>query len=137
MNRVILAGKRHWVFSEDVIVVGTSHQILEVTSFCNWERAKPSPINITALIFQGKNSTMKYFGFNLILIFVLILKCKALYYYCTNIEQIYVKISCMLLKTETKGHCQFWIIVPLSLCWLCLLIYLNSQPLKTNFKWKP
>ena len=53
------------VFSENVVVAGTSYQILEVLSFCHRERAKTSPIKITALIFQVKNSTMKLSGLNI------------------------------------------------------------------------
>ena len=52
---VILAEKcgscRHstTIFSESVIVAGTSYQMLEVLAFCNWERAQPSSIAITVL----------------------------------------------------------------------------------------
>ena len=46
-------------------MAGTSYQILEDLSFCNRERAKPSPIKITALIFQVKNSTVKLSGLNI------------------------------------------------------------------------
>ena len=35
--------------SENVVVAGTSYQILEVLSFCHRERAKTSPIKITPL----------------------------------------------------------------------------------------
>ena len=75
-----------------VILAETSYQIFEVKSFCNRERAKPSPIKITALIFQVKNSTVKLSGLNifdntrqnfkitLVLGVVLFLKSKALYY---------------------------------------------------------
>ena len=75
-----------------VILAETSYQIFEVKSFCNRERAKPSPIKITALIFQVKNSTVKLSGLNifdntrqnfkitLVLGVVLVLKSKALYY---------------------------------------------------------
>ena len=52
-------------FSENVVVAGTSYQILEVKSFCDRGRAKP-PIKITALIFQVKNSTMKFPGWILV-----------------------------------------------------------------------
>ena len=45
-------------FGKNVVVVGTSYQILGVESFWDWERAKPSPIKITALTFQVKNSTI-------------------------------------------------------------------------------
>ena len=49
-------------FCENVVLAGTNHQMLEVKSFCNRERAKPSPIKITALIFKVQNSTMKLSG---------------------------------------------------------------------------
>ena len=39
-------------FSENDV---TSYQILEVSSSCSRERAKPSPIKLTALIFHVKN----------------------------------------------------------------------------------
>ena len=64
-NSVILVGKRDSCrnsttgFSENVVVAGTSYQMLEVLSFCYRERAKPSPIKINSLIFQVKKSTMK------------------------------------------------------------------------------
>ena len=69
----------------------TSYQIFEVKSFCNRERAKPSPIKITALIFLVKNSTVKLSGLNifdntrqnfkltLVFVVVFVLKSKALY----------------------------------------------------------
>ena len=47
----ILAGKRDsrchsaTSFSENYVVAETSYQMLEVLSFCDWERAKPSLIN--------------------------------------------------------------------------------------------
>ena len=65
---VILAGKRDSLrhsttsFSENVVVAGICHQILEVWSFCDREGAKRSPVKITALIFQVQNSTMKLSG---------------------------------------------------------------------------
>ena len=66
-------------------MAGTSYQILEVKSFCDRGRAKP-PIKITALIFQVKNSTMKFPGWiffenkrknlklNLVIVVILVLK---------------------------------------------------------------
>ena len=57
---VSLAGKRDsrshstMRFSENVVVAGTGYHILEVSTFCNRQRAKPSPIKITALIFSGE-----------------------------------------------------------------------------------
>ena len=57
---VSLAGKRDsrshstTSFSENVEVAGTSYHILEVSTFGNRERAKPSPIKISALIFSGE-----------------------------------------------------------------------------------
>ena len=43
-----------------------SYQIIEVSSsFCDRERAKPSPVKITALIFPVKNSTMKLSRLNI------------------------------------------------------------------------
>ena len=52
-------------FSENVLLAKTSCQILEVLSFCNRERAKHSPLKITAPIFQVENSTMKLSGLNI------------------------------------------------------------------------
>ena len=46
-------------FSENVVVAGTSYQLLEVLSFCYRESAKPSPIKVNSLIFQVKKSTIK------------------------------------------------------------------------------
>ena len=47
-------------------MVETSYQIMEISSsFCDRERAKPSPIKITALIFPVKNSTMKLSRLNI------------------------------------------------------------------------
>ena len=47
-------------------MAGASYQILEVSSsFCDRERAKPSLIKITALIFPMKNNTMKLFRLNI------------------------------------------------------------------------
>ena len=83
---VILAGKRDSLrhsttsFSENVVVAGTSYQILEVWSFCDREGAKRSPMKITALIFQVKivqwsfpgwtfsDKTRKNFKLNLVLV---------------------------------------------------------------------
>ena len=45
----------------NVLVAATSYQFFR-KSFCNRERAKPSPIKITLLIFRVKNSTMKLSG---------------------------------------------------------------------------
>ena len=45
----------------DVLVAATSYQFFR-KSFCNLERAKPSPIKVTVLIFRVKNSTMKLSG---------------------------------------------------------------------------
>ena len=65
-TNVILAGESDdrrdstTSFDENVVVAETSYQIIEVSSsFCDRERAKPSPIKITALIFLVKNSKMK------------------------------------------------------------------------------
>ena len=55
---------RENVIAVPVVVAETSYRILEVHSFCNRQRAKPSPIKITALIFQVKNSTGKLSGLN-------------------------------------------------------------------------
>ena len=49
-------------FSESVVVAGTSHEMLEVLAFCNWERAQPPSITVTVLTFLVKKSTMKNFG---------------------------------------------------------------------------
>ena len=52
-------------FSENVVVAGKSYQILEVLSFCDWERVKPPSLKITVLTFLEKNDKMKlclYFG---------------------------------------------------------------------------
>ena len=90
---VSLAGKRNsrrhsnTSFSENVVVAGKSYQILEVWSFCDRERVKPSPMKITALIFQVKNSTMKLSRLNifrqnakkLVLVVVFVIKSKALW----------------------------------------------------------
>ena len=38
----------------------TSCQMLEVSSFCYWKRAKPSSIEIPALIFQVKNKAIPH-----------------------------------------------------------------------------
>ena len=46
-------------------MAGTSYQDFEVYSFCYQERAKPSPVRITALIFQVKNTAMKLSGLNI------------------------------------------------------------------------
>ena len=44
----------------------TSYQIIEVSSsLCDWERATPSAIKISALIFVVKNSTMKLSRLNI------------------------------------------------------------------------
>ena len=65
VNQRHFAGKRDsrprstTSFSENVVVAETSYRILEDYSFCNRQRAKPSSIKITALIFQVKNSTVK------------------------------------------------------------------------------
>ena len=70
-TNVILAGKRGsrrhstMSFSENVVLAKTSYQILEVLSFCNRERAKPSPIKTTALIFEVENIKMKLSGLNI------------------------------------------------------------------------
>ena len=64
---VLLAGKcgsrRHSTtsFSENVIVAGTSYQMLEVLAFFNLERAQPPSITITVITFLVKKSTMKNF----------------------------------------------------------------------------
>ena len=66
-----MAGKRASLrysttgFSENVVVAGTSYQILEVLSFSHRKRDKTSPIKVTALIFQVKNSAMKLSGLNI------------------------------------------------------------------------
>ena len=105
-------------FSDSVVVAGTSYQILEVSTFCNRESAKPSPIKITALIFQLKNCSMKLSG----LIFVhntrknsrthsrpplLVLKSKAGIFFLTDpnhdlTAQQYgtVGISCTVWRTH-------------------------------------
>ena len=71
-TNVILAGKRgsrrHSATScSTSIVVGeTSYQILEVQSFCNRERAKPSPIKLNNRTnFQVENSAIKLSGLNI------------------------------------------------------------------------
>ena len=46
-------------------MAGKSYQILEVLSFCDWERVKPPSLKITVLTFLEKNDKMKlclYFG---------------------------------------------------------------------------
>ena len=67
-------------------MAGTSHEILEVLAFCNWERAQPPSITITMLTFLVKKSTVKNFGClffdntrknvksNLVLVVVLVLE---------------------------------------------------------------
>ena len=89
-TNVTLAGKRDSCysttsFSENIVVAGTSYQILEVKSFCNRERTKPSPTKVTALIFQWSfpgrilfNNTRKNFKLNLLVVLFLVLKSKAL-----------------------------------------------------------
>jgi len=53
-------------FDENVVVGETSYQIKEVSSsFCDRERAKPSPTKITTLIFRVKNITMKLSRLNI------------------------------------------------------------------------
>ena len=47
-------------------MAGTSYQILEVESFCDRERAKLSPIKMTSLTFQMKNSTKKLSWLNIL-----------------------------------------------------------------------
>ena len=73
--------------SENGLVAGTSYQILEVSLFCDRERAKPSRMKVTAPIFRVKNSRMKLSGWNifraystknLVHVVVLFLKPKAL-----------------------------------------------------------
>ena len=49
-------------FRENVVVAGTSHEMLEVLAFCIWERAQPPSITITVLTFLVKKSTVKNFG---------------------------------------------------------------------------
>ena len=49
-------------FSENVVVAGTSYQILQVLAFCNRERAQPPSITITVLTFLVKKSTMMNSG---------------------------------------------------------------------------
>ena len=88
-TNVILAGKSDsrrdstTTINENVVVVGASYQILEVSSsFCDRERAKPSPIKITALIFPVRNSTMNLSRLtifrNIVVIVVLVFKSKTL-----------------------------------------------------------
>ena len=76
-------------FSENVVVAGTSYQILDVLSFCYRERPKPSTIKINSLIFQVKKSTMKlsrllfestWKNLKLNPVLVLVFKSKALCY---------------------------------------------------------
>ena len=50
------------VFSQRVVVAGTSYQMLEVLAFCNLERAQPRSITKTVLTFLVKKSTMKNSG---------------------------------------------------------------------------
>ena len=45
----------------NVLVAATSYQVFR-KSFCHRERAKPSPIKVTPLIFRVKNGTMKLSG---------------------------------------------------------------------------
>ena len=45
-------------FSENVVVAGTSYELLEVLAFCNRERAQPPSITITVLTFLVKKSTI-------------------------------------------------------------------------------
>ena len=70
-------------FDENVVVAETSYQIIEVSSsFCDRERAKPSPIKITALIFPVRNSTMNLSRLtifrNIVVVVVLVFKSKTL-----------------------------------------------------------
>ena len=91
----ILAGKRgsrrHSTtsFSKNVVVAGTSYEMLEVLAFCNWERAQPPSITITVLTFLVKkrtsgclffDNTRKNFKSNLVLVVVLVLESKVLYW---------------------------------------------------------
>ena len=77
-------------FSANVVVAGTSYQMLKVLAFCNLERAQPPSITITVLTFLVKKSTMKNsevsifdntrknFKSNLILVVVLVLESEGL-----------------------------------------------------------
>ena len=88
-TNVILAGESDnrrdstTSFDENVVVAETSYQIIEVSSsFCDRERAKPSPIKITALIFPVRNSTMNLSRLtifrNIVVVVVLVFKSKTL-----------------------------------------------------------
>ena len=83
MNQRHLAGKfdnhRHSTvsFSENDVVAGTSYEVLEVLSFCDRERAKPSPKKITSLLFKVKNNTMKLSRLNIFLEYLKKLKVKS------------------------------------------------------------
>ena len=47
------------IFSENVVVAEQVITLLEVLSFCDWERASPPSIKITVLTFQVEKSTRK------------------------------------------------------------------------------
>ena len=55
----------YYKFSRECRSGGNKLSNFRSLSFCNRERAKPSSIKITALIFQVKNSTMKLSGLNI------------------------------------------------------------------------
>ena len=85
-------------------MAGTSYQMLEVLAFCNRERAQPPSITITMLTFMVKKSTMKNswvsifwqyvksFKSNLVLVVVLVLESKGLYFIHLNYPLFFVKI---------------------------------------------
>ena len=88
-------------FIASVVVAGTSYQMLEVLAFCNLERAQPPSITITVLTFLVKkrisgclffDSTRKNFKSNLVLVVVLVLESKGLYFIHLNYPLFFVKI---------------------------------------------
>ena len=49
-------------FRKNVVVAGTSYQMLEVLPFCDWERVYPPSLKVTVLNFLVKNGKMKVSG---------------------------------------------------------------------------
>ena len=91
-------------FIASVVVAGTSYQMLEVLAFCNLERAQPPSITITVLTFLVKkvqwripgclfiDNTRKNLKSNLVLVVVLVLESKGLYFIHLNYPRFFVKI---------------------------------------------
>ena len=62
-------------FSENVVVVVTSHQTLEVLAFCNRERSlSPSIYKDNGAYFSGEKKNNEEFKPNLVLVIVLVLE---------------------------------------------------------------